>query len=405
MIAADMDLFNREQLRQLAQQQNDVCISIYMPTLKHESGWAQNPTRFKNLVRDARDQLREAGHTEDQIEELLTSVKRRYDDTAFWRNLSDGLATFITPESTEFFRLPLSFDEVSIVGTRFHLKPLFPIIATNNRFYLLALSQNDVRLYQGTHEALSEISSDTIPADIVEAIQQYEDPEEQLQYHTSGANGAGGSSVTYHGQGDADDASREPADELKRFFRKIDDGVTERLSGENVPLLLAGVSEYLPLYSGINNYPHLIEDTIVRGNPERVGTADLHEDAWSLVEPVFLKTQEDALEQFDQLFYQDGALASDDFHEIIPGCAFSRVETLFVPIRTYRWGQFDPENNTVQLHDERESGDEDLLDYAAVHAYLNGATVYALRPENMPGGRSIAATFRFEANVHATESE
>ena len=401
-----MDLFNREQLRQLAQQQNDICISIYMPTLQHESGWAQNPTRLKNLVRDARDQLREAGHSEDEIEDLLASVKRRFDDTAFWRNLSDGLAAFITPETTEFYRLPLAFDEVAIVGTRFHLKPLFPIIATNNRFYLLALSQNDVRLYQGTHEALSEVSSDTIPADIVEAIQQYEDPEKQLQFHTSGTNGSSGTPVTYHGQGgDADDGSREPADELKRFFRKVDEGIMDRLAGEDAPLLLAGVAEYLPLYSGVNNYPHLIESTIVRGNPERVSDTDLHKDAWSLVEPVFMQTQNDALEQFDQLFYQDGALASDDFHEIIPGCAFSRVETLFVPIGTYRWGQFDPDSNTVQLRDDRQSGDEDLLDYAAVHAHLNGATVYALQPENMPGGRAIAATFRFEANVHATESE
>jgi len=401
-----MDLFNREQLRQLAQQQNDVCISIYMPTLKHESGWAQNPTRLKNLVRDARDQLREPGRSEDEIEDLLASVKRRFDDTAFWRSVSDGLAAFITPESTEFYRLPLAFDEVAIVGTRFHLKPLFPIIATNNRFYLLTLSQNDVRLFQGTHHGVSEVSSDTIPADIVEAIEQYEDPEKSLQYHTSSSqNGTGGTNLTYHGQGgDADDGSRAPAEELKRFFHKVDDGVMDRLAEENAPLLLAGVAEYLPLYTEVNSYPHLIEDDIVRGNPEPHNETQLHEKAWDIVEPVFMQEQDDALEQFDQLFYQDGGLASDAFHEIIPACAFSRVDTLFVPIGTYRWGNFDPQSNTVQLRDERSPGDEDLLDYAAVHAYLNGATVYALQPENMPGGRAIAATFRYEADVQATEA-
>jgi len=45
-----------------------------------------------------------------------------------------------------------------------------------------------------------------------------------------------------------------------------------------------------------------------------------------------------------------------------------------------------------------------LLNYAAVSAYLNGATVHALNPENMPGGRSIAATFRYRADVSAAES-
>jgi len=403
-MTTDMDLFDREQLRQLALQQDDVCISIYMPTLRHESGWAQNPTRFKNLVRDARDQMRDQGYTEDAIEDILSDVKSKYDDTAFWRKLRNGLAAFVTPETTEFYRLPLEFDEVAIVGTRFHLKPLFPIIATNNRFYVLTLSKNDVRLFQGTHEGISEISSESIPSNIVEAIQQYEDPEAQLQFHSSGDNGTAGG-VTYHGQGDADDASSMPADEIIRFFQKIDDGVSERLREEDAPLLLAGVSEYLPLYVRVNSYPHLIEDTIVHGNPEPLSPSELHEKAWELIEPIFMETQTEALERFDQLFYQDEGLASDAFHEIIPGCAFSRVDTLFVPIGQYRWGMFDPDSNTVHLHDERQAGDEDLLDYAAVYAHLNGATVFALQPENMPGGRSIAATFRFEANVHASEGE
>jgi hypothetical protein len=401
-----MDLFNREQLRQLAQHQDDVCISIYMPTFRFESDWSQNPTRFKNLVREARDQLREQGYRDDRIEEILASAHRRLDDASYWRSLSDGLAVFITPESTQFFRLPLKFDEVSIVGQRFHLKPLFPIIATNNRFYLLSLSQNDVRLYQGTHHAISEISSSEIPADIIEAIQQYEDPEESLQYHTQNrvqqADG-GRMDAAYHSQGDAEDLSAEPADELKRFFRKVDDGVVERLAEEEAPLVLAGVSEYLPLYAEVNSYPNMIEDEIISGNPEPLSPKELHVEAWSLIEPIFNEAQEQAAAQFEQLYYQDGDLASDDFHEIVPASAFSRVETLFVPIGQYRWGKFDATDNSVQLHDERETGDEDLLDYAAVNAYLNGSTVHALRPENMPGGRSIAATFRFAADVQATE--
>jgi len=403
-----MDLFNREELRRLAQMQDDVCISIYMPAHRYESGWSQNPTRFKNLMREARDDLRDIGYKEDQIDELFADAQNQADDSAFWRNMSDGLAIFITGSSTEFFRLPLAFDELSVVGERFHLKPLFPLIATNNRFYLLALSQNDVRLYQGTHQAVSEVESAEIPSDIVQAVLQYEDPEQQLQFRTS--NRAGGDSGTsrsdaqFHGQGTSEDQSAEPQDLLKRFFRKIDDSVSDYLNGEEAPLVLAGVSEYLPLYKEANSYPHLVEDQIISGNPEPLGAQELHEKAWDIVEPVFLQVQKDALELFDQMYYQDGDLASDDFHEIVPACAYSRVDTLFVPIGQYRWGKFDPQHNTVELHEDQQPGDEDLLDYAAVNAYLNGSTVHALTPQNMPGGRSVAATFRFRADVSATEN-
>jgi hypothetical protein len=403
-----MDLFHRDDLRRLAEREAEVCISIYMPSFRVESDAQQNPTRFKNRVRDARDQLRGHGLKDQDIDDLLADAYQRLDDSAFWRMQNEGLAVFITPEDTEFFRLPLHFDEISIVGKRFHLKPLFPLIATNNRFHLLALSLNDVRLYQGTHQALTEVSTTEIPSDIVEAIRQYEDPETQLQAHTQkrtpGSDGPR-NDLAFHGQGgDPEDRGRSPREELKRFFRTVDDGVCSVLSDEDVPLLLAGVSEYLPVYREVNDFPHLIDDSIVAGNPEPLHPTELHEKAWDVIEPVFLEAQDDALDRFEQLFYQDDDLASENFHEIIPACAYSRVETLFVPVGQHRWGTFDASANTVQLHDSQQTGGEDLLNYAAVHAHLNGATVYALRPENMPGGRSIAATFRYRADVSAVEN-
>jgi len=403
-----MDLFNRQDLRRLAELEDSVCISLYMPTIRFESDWSQNTTRFKNLISEARDQLRDQEVREDEINEILSEARRLLDDTSHWRRVSDGLAVFITPETTETFRLPLSFDEVVVVGTSFHLKPLFPIIATNNRFYLLSLSKNDVRLYQGTHQAISEVESADIPADIVESIRQYEDPEKQIQLHTS--NRAQGtetrSDAAFHGQGggNSDDMSGEPQDELKRFFRSIDESVRTYLRDEQAPLVLAGVKEYLPLYVKVNEYPNLVETDIAAGNPESLSLKELHAKAWEIVEPVFMEAQNKAVEGFEQLYYQDGDLASDDFHEIVPASAYSRVDTLFVPIGRHRWGHFSASDNTVELHDNQQSGDEDLLNYAAVHAHLNGATVYALRPENMPKGRMVAATFRYKADVSATEN-
>jgi len=405
-----MDLFNRSELRRLAEVEDEVCVSLYMPTFRNESDWSQNTTRLKNLIRDARNQLREQDYREDRIDDILADARQLLDRPGFWRkSIGDGLALFVGEETTESFRLPLTFDEVAVVDRQFHLKPLFPLIASNNRFYLLALSQNDVRLYQGTHQSLSEVESAEIPGDIVAALEGEEDDERHLQSHVqnrgSEVDGERQDAAFHgHGGGDEDDVTGEPQDRLKRFFREIDENVSSHLNGEEVPLVLAGVSEYLPMYREANSYPSLIDDDIVPGNPESLGPDTLHEKSWALVEPVFREEETQEIERFEQLYYQEEDMASEDLHRIIPGCAFGQVDTLFVPLGEHRWGRFDPESNTVTVHEEQKAGDGDLLNYAAVSAYLNGATVHALSPEKMPGGRGLAATFRYKADVAATES-
>lgn len=400
-----MDLFNRDELKRLAEMEDDVCISLYMPTHRFRSDWSQNTTRFKNLLRDARHQLKDQEYRESTIDEILAEARQLLDRPGFWRGLSEGLAAFITAETSEFYRLPLPFDEVAIVEDRFHLKPLFPLIAANNQYYLLALSKNDVRLYQGTHQAISEVEAAEIPSDIVSAIRQYEEmPEQGLQSHTQGQSSLDGRGTDQlqHGHGSSEDQSREPKDQLKRFFRRIDDSVSDYIAGEEVPLVLAGVSEYLPIYKSENSYPHLLDD-IVAGNPEQLDVQELHTKAWDVVASVLDARQREEMERFEDLYYQNGQLASDDFHEIIPACAYSRVETLFVPKAQYRWGRFHPDTNTVEVHESQQPGDGDLLNYAALKSYLSGATVHVLEPENMPGGRSVAAIFRYEADVKAQE--
>jgi hypothetical protein len=397
-----MDLFNREELTRLVDLQDGTCISVYMPTHRFRSDWSQNTTRLKNLLRDARNQLRDQEVRETDIDQLLGDARRLLDRPGFWRELSEGLAVFITTEASEFYRLPLSFEEIAIVEDQFHLKPLFPLIAANDRYYLLALSQNDVRLYQGTDQAISEVEAAEIPADIVSAIQRYEEPPEQgVQMHTQGASQNGDADQRHHGHGSSEDQSREPKDQLKRFFREIDESVSGYIGGEDVPLVLAGVSEYLPLYQGVNSYSNLVEDDIVAGNPEHLDMKELHNEAWDIVESVLQDRQREEMDRFRETYHQNGGLASSNFHEILPACAYGRVDTLFVPVGQYRWGRFDPETNTVEVHDSQQPGDGDLLNYAAVSAYMNGARVHALQPANMPGGRSVAATFRYQADVAA----
>jgi hypothetical protein len=47
------------------------------------------------------------------------------------------------------------------------------------------------------------------------------------------------------------------------------------------------------------------------------------------------------------------------------------------------------------LHREVKPGDEDLLDFAAVHTLLNRGTVYAVELKKVPDEAPLAAVFRY----------
>lgn len=392
-----MDHLNREALRLLAQTQGNPCVSVYMPTYHVEAELSQNTIRLKNLIREARQALKTAGYHETLIGPMLLPAIKLIDRADAWSDSSDGMAIFLTPSVTHMYRVPLAVEELVVTGRRFHLKPLFPLLASNNRFYVLTLSKHHVGLYQGSHHALKEVHASAIPEGIVDEFFG----EKSEREHTG--NRVGGGPVTlYHGAGAQDEKhSARLREGMKRALREIDRGLRTVLREESAPLLLAGIEAYLPLYRDVNTYGHLIEDVILAGSPDHLSGRALHAKSWDVVEPLFNQAQANAIDHYQELLNRDG-MASSDVKEIIPAAVFRRVDTLFVPIGQHLWGQYDAATNSVMIHEEQQASDEDLYDFAAVQTYLNGGTVHAMRPENMPAV-GLAATFRYPAHVEAVE--
>lgn len=405
-----MDLFSKTQLEELAQTRNPLSVSLFMPTFHVEAELAQNPIRLKNLLRQARSALKENGFRDSEIEKTLEPAVSLLDNESYWRNMSDGLAIFLAPGYSRIYRLPVSFNELVVTTSRFHLKPLFPIIESNNRFYLLGLSKNKVRLFLGTHFSIQEIHTKDIPGSISDAL-WFDDNEPGHTQVRGGVGNAGEreqSRTSFHGHGQTEaDLVRRPNDELYRFFREVDHGIKEVIGDDNAPLVLAGVDYYLPIYREMNKYPGLVEETIVSGSTDYLTQKhikQLHAKAWQLLEPIFQSTRQKSIERFNRLHGNADGLTSDDIREIIPAAVYSRVDTLFVCNGTHWWGHYDPDSNTVEIHDEHMPGDEDLLDLAALYTYLNGGNVHILELEEMPVEQHAAALFRYPANVAAEQN-
>jgi hypothetical protein len=388
-----MDILTKAELEQLMHKEQQWCVSIYMPTHRTGREAQQDPIRLKNLLGEAEKRLSDQGVGGRDVQQMLEPASKLLQDSHFWQHQSDGLAIFITSNRVRRYRLPLNFEESVAVMDHFYIKPLLPLLTGDGQFYILALSQNEVRLLIGTRYSVSEVDIGQVGGSLAEAIPSV-NHQMSLQLHTSGSTGgkSGSGSVTFHGQGGGSDESAK--NELLRYFRLVSDGLTEFLKGDQVPLVLAGVEYLLPIYKEANTYPDLI-DMVIKGNPDLLSADELHKSAWEIIGPLFQAAQEEAFAHYQQLAGQASERVADTLEKIVPAAYHGQVETLFVAAGEQQWGILNPVTNEIEIHDQIESGDEPLLDLAAVQTYLNGGTVYAVEPEMVPGEITAAAVLRY----------
>jgi hypothetical protein len=388
-----MDILTRAELEQLMRKEQQWCVSIYMPTHRTGSETQQDPLRLKNLLREAEKHLFAQGIGTRDVKNILEPGIMLLQDSNFWQHQSDGLAFFLSSNRVRRYRLPLNFAELVVVEDHFHVSPLLPLFTGDGQFYILAVSQNEIRLLLGTRYSVSEVDIGQVGGSLAEAIPSV-NHQMSLQLHTTNSAGGmpGSGSVTFHGQGGGRDESAK--NDLLRYFRLVADGLTEFLQGDRVPLVLAGVDYLLPIYKEANTYPNLI-DMVIKGNPDLLSADDLHKSAWDIIRPLFQVAQEEAVAQYQQLAGQSSKRVADTLEKIVPAAYDGRVETLFLASGVQQWGIFNPVTNKIKLHDQIESGDEPLLDWAAVQTYLKGGIVYAVEKEKVPGGTTAAAVLRY----------
>jgi hypothetical protein len=386
-----MTLLSIDELKALGRQRYEFCVSIFMPTHRMEPGTQQDPIRLKNLIREAENRLIEAGMRGEEAKKLLQPVAE-LDTYDFWQHQNDGLAIFVAPDWLRYYCLPLSFEETVVVSNHFHLKPVLPLFMWSDRFYILALSQQQIRLLQGTRDRISEIDlADVIP-ELAEVL-RFEEPERQVPSHT-GTPGAAisrrvsGGATVFHGHGAGDDYDEK--ENLRLYFRQVDEALQPFLSQDHAPLILAGVEYLLPIYREVSTFSNLIEAGIL-GNPQMLTAEELHTQAWAIVEPYVLQERQDAIAQYHQLARTEKT--ASNIHTIVPAATQGRVEQLFVKINLQQWGTFDSDTQTVVLHSDAEPGDEELLDFATIQTILNDGVVYAI--DTLPEEPPLAAVFRY----------
>lgn len=404
-----MDILDRDSLNSLAQPSGWPSVSVYMPTHQMPRATDQDRIRLKNLLKRACEKLVEQGMREADAESLCAPLRSMLDSDEAWRDVSNGLAAFISTEGMRVLRVDMPMPEQVAVGDRFYLRPLLTAFHEDESFFALALDKNGTRLFRGDRGAYELLSLGDAPATFEEAM-KYEDAEKNLT-HASFAPGRpssrhaqhGGS--TYAGYGGEKDVAIE---QTTRFARLIERGVSSAVGTSKAPLVLLGVERLVSAYREVNTYGHVADEQVL-GATDYLPDAEIVSLARNALAPVFASRIEADLSELAE--NEGSSLTSHDPSDIVAAAATGRVKTLFFDDSAGPFGTFDRENFEVrQMCSEtpkllRESGDGagsvgdgecgwDLIDLAAAETALHAGRLHAFSGEDPPV-RGVAALYRY----------
>lgn len=382
------DILDPEKLTELAKHREWPTVSIHMTIHRGNDSARQNLIRYKNLLKEAQSSLRQHGMRPAEIETFLCAAKKLAEDASMWRSGdARGLAVLLGKSTNHVLRLDIEVPEAVMTGDRFLIRPLLPALDKGERFFVLALSKNRVRLLEGGRSQITEVDVAGMPKSLADAL-KYDDYERQVQFHsrTPGLGGGGRRAAIFHGQGSASDAEKAS---LSRYFRMIDQGLKEFLVDSSPPLLLAGVDYLLPIYRSVNSYPGLVELALT-GNPDDTPASELHVEALDLLEPYFRAEIERDLANFESLL--GTGIASNDIEVILSAACEGRIKTLFVSPDSTTYGHFDTSISRVRIEDEPSPVTQDLMNFAAIETLTRGGSIHTLKPQDSP---TAAAIFRY----------
>ncbi len=359
------------------------CVSVY---LTHAANTPKaNSLGWREAVRAVEPKLQELGA---QGRELFETLKD-------WETISQGqqpqgkaVAVFRSPA---VFNITWMQDQVqprALVGPHFYIRPLLAELDKGKQFYILALSQNDVRLLRCNLRSAEEVA---IPAGTATSFDAYMDtakPDHSRNNQTS-AGPSGGHSKGIVG---TTDTEREHKGEyLGHFYRQIDRGVNELLRGSSDPVVLAGVEYELAQYHTLNTYPHLLDED-VKGAPNGLKAGEMHARAIEALGRSYEKRADAVLAEYN---HRVGGGASNRLKDVVTAAHDGRVLTLLVSDSLETTGTFDERTHAVKGHATGISEDEDLINDAAVQTILHAGQVLSLSNKKMPNGAPLAAVFRY----------
>jgi hypothetical protein len=368
-----VDIPTRSEFKALDEVTSDACVSIYLETSPLTQQTDASRIELGNFAREARAQLEADGLDKRRLLPLMEELEALAGDDEFWRFQANSLAVFATPDSLRTFRLANHLTPMVEVADRFHLKPLIRAVTFPHSAFILALSENDVRLV--------EMHAD-LPAAAVKVESMPKDAASVARKSTINDRTANGNMGGLEGQNVR----------FLQYARKVDAALRPVLSGQDTPLILAATGRLASVFRAVNSYPNLLPDDI-KTSPDRMTDAELAKAARVALDAAYAQEIDGMKALYDKRAGE--GRATTDISDAARAATFGAIDTLLVDIDSVVPGTVDAETGAVSFTDGGDAKTYGVVDEIASRAIANGARVLGVRRSELPQQKDLAAILRY----------
>ncbi len=292
-------------------------ISLYQPTSRSMPEIKADPIVFKNLLQEAKALLEEK-YNRRVWKPLLDSLEGIQADADFWQQNKEGLAVLIDESGMEVFRVEQPFDPSVSVEEHFYLLPLLEIYESFDAAYLLDLSKDRVALYRVNQNTADPVEQDVIITSFDELFDDF-DAHADLNFGSYSGDGS-----AYHGHRSK---VEEEEKEREKYFRYVDQALSEFLKGKDVPVLLAGTRDNLSHYRELAKGGFYMQRQLEKPFSS-VDVAERRTLLQEVLKPRYEERMRELLEDYAKKA-SDGLLVGG-VDNALPMAAYGRVETLYI---------------------------------------------------------------------------
>lgn len=304
---------NRHDVLMVQQMSGYPSLTITLPTHRTRPDNQQDPIRVKNLVNQAQEQLlqefskRELAPLLDRLEKLTNAIEYNY--------ALDGLVLFVNKDFDAKFYLPFSVPERIVVADNFLTRDLVFAMNRMRRYWVLLLSEQPTRLFEGFHDTLVEVTEGGFP-----------------MIH----EGPGGAQPLPGGFGKKVSAHRD--ERHRQFFRSVDEALKPFLADDPLPMGVVGVDRYLAFWDEVSAHKEFIRARLL-GSYDHMTPHELGQTIWPQVQQALAEREERELGELAQWANQQRVIST--LGEVWRSANLGRGKTLYVETDYHEPGRLD----------------------------------------------------------------
>jgi hypothetical protein len=389
-----IDIPTLEEFKALAQVKGETCVSLYLPTSPLAENVQANRIAFKDLVREALSQLRQAGADKEKIavfeerfdhlagddydvqdEDKIRKRQRAKPDEIelFWHQQANGLAVLTTAGTIRTFRLPDAPKPLAEVADRLHLTPLIRAMTSPHDAFVLALAEESVRLIHAfANYPPVRLQIPDLPKNAKEATRR---PSIHVRAPRRRLQNLEGEKVLLH-----------------KYVAKVAHAIHGALAGLNTPLVLAAAEPIASIFRSVNTYPRLA-DEVIEGNPDPVTDAELEDAAIPILDHIYSRELKAAIALYDELKPER---ATTDISYAAHAATAGAIDQLLVDLDAVVPGLVSDIDGSVTYSASDDAETYSVVDEVARRALFTGARVMGARSEELPDRAPLAAILRYE---------